>query len=69
MDIITSRFLNADLIRGVSLVPRPRPMPIIGPISGDTSIAPMITAVELTFRPTEASTIAHTRIQTFGPLK
>ena len=69
MDIITIRFLNADLMRGVSLVPMPRPMPMIGPMSGETSIAPMMTAVELTFSPTEASTMAQTRIHTFGPLK
>ena len=69
MDIITSRFLNADLMRAVSLVPSPSPIPMIGPMRGDTSIAPMITAVEFTFRPTAASTMAHTRIHTLGPLK
>ena len=53
---------------GMSLVPRARPMPIIGPINGDTSIAPIITAVELTFSPTEAMTMEKARIQTFGPL-
>ena len=44
-------------------------MPKIGPISGETSMAPIITAVELTLRPTEARTMAQTRIHTFGPLK
>ena len=66
---ITIRFLNADLISSVSSVPSPRPIPKIGPISGDTSIAPMITAVEFTLRPTDAKTMAHTRIHTLGPLK
>jgi hypothetical protein len=35
----------------------------MGPISGEISIAPMITAVELTFRPTEAMRMANTRAQ------
>ena len=43
------------------------PTPMIGPISGEMSIAPMMTAVEFTFRPTEAMTIENARIQTLGP--
>ena len=33
------------------------------------SIAPIITAVELTLRPTEAMMMEKARIHTFGPLK
>ena len=41
---------------------------MIGPMSGDTSMAPIITAVEFTLRPIEARNMANTRIQTFRPL-
>ena len=44
-------------------------MPMIGPIRGEMSIAPIITAVELTFSPTEAMIMENARIHTFGPLK
>ena len=46
----------------------PKPMPIIGPINGDISIAPIITAVELTFNPREATKIAKIKIHKFVPL-
>ena len=42
-------------------------MPIIGPMSGEMSIAPMMTAVELTFRPSEAMNMANTSIHKFEP--
>ena len=66
---ITAKFLSASLTRTVSLVPRPRPKPRIGPISGEMSIAPMITGMELRLRPTEAMTIAQARMNTLGPRK
>ena len=66
---ITIRFLRELRISWVSLVPRPRPNPMIGPISGEISIAPMMTGMELTFRPTDAMMMAVPRIQTFGPRK
>jgi hypothetical protein len=49
-------------------MPNPKPAPIIGPISGDISIAPMITAVEFTFRPIDATTIAQAKIHKLDPL-
>ena len=55
--------LNVD----ASLVPKPRPMPIIGPISGLMSMAPMTTAVELTLRPIEQMMMLNTRIQRLNP--
>ena len=64
---MTSRFFAADLRRSMSLVPSASPVPMIGPMSGDTSMAPMMTAVELTLRPTDARTMANARIQTLGP--
>jgi hypothetical protein len=52
-----------------SLIPRPNPIPIIGPIKGDINIAPIITAVEFTFSPSEAIKMAKIRIQRLVPLK
>lgn len=49
-------------------MPTPRPIPIIGPISGEMSIAPIITAVELTFNPREANRMAKIRIHSFVPV-
>ena len=66
---ITNRFLRASLMRVVSFTPKPRPIPMIGPIRGEISIAPMMTAVEFTFRPTDAMIIENARIQTLGPRK
>ena len=67
MATITNRFLKASLSRSRSFVPIARPTPMIGPISGEMSIAPMTTAVEFTFRPTEAMMMENARIHTFGP--
>ena len=53
----------------MSDVARPKPSPIIGPINGETSMAPMTTAVEFTFNPREQMNIAKTRIQRLVPLK
>ena len=44
-------------------------MPFMGPIRGDMSMAPMITAVELTLSPTDAMMMANIRIQRLVPLK
>ena len=39
-----------------------KPIPNIGPINGEISMAPTTTAVELTFKPIEAIIIEKTRI-------
>ena len=64
MDIptIRPRFLRELMMSFMSLVPKPRVAPKIGPISGETSMAPMITGIELTFSPTEAMTMANARM-------
>ena len=41
----------------------------MGPMSGEMSIAPIITAVELMLSPKEAINTAHIRIQRLAPLK
>ena len=48
--------------------PRPKPMPMIGPISGEMSIAPIITAVELVFNPSDAMKIANISTTILVPL-
>ena len=42
-------------------------MAIIGPISGEISIAPIITAVAFIFKPTEAIIMAHINIMKLAP--
>ena len=69
ISIITSMFLRDDLSRPVSFIPSPSPIPKIGPRRGEISIAPMMTGIEFTFRPTDAMMMENTRIHTFGPLK
>ena len=40
-----------------SLIPTPKPNPMIGPMSGEINIAPITTAVESTFNPMLAITM------------
>ncbi len=44
------------------------PIPNIGPIKGDISIAPITTALELTFNPIDAIRIENTNIHAVCPL-
>ena len=50
-------------------MPTDKPSPMIGPIKGEMSMAPITTAVELTFKPNEAMKIAKISTQRFVPLK
>ena len=50
-------------------MPTASPMPMIGPIRGDISMAPMITAVELTFSPNDAMKMAKISTHRLAPLK
>ena len=65
---MTRKFLRLSLSSLMSLVPSARPIPMIGPIRGEMSIAPIMTAVELMFSPTEAMITEKARIHTLGPL-
>ena len=49
-------------------MPNESPMPIIGPIRGEMSMAPIITAVEFTLSPIDAIKTEQTRIHTLAPL-
>ena len=50
-------------------MPTAKPIPMIGPIKGEMSMAPIITAVELIFKPNEAMKIAKISTQRFAPWK
>ena len=69
MSVATPKFLAARRRRSRSLMPMASPMPMIGPMRGDMSIAPMMTAVELTFSPSEAVKMAKMSTQRLAPLK
>ena len=60
--IITPKFNNDLLSVSMSFMPMDKPIPNIGPINGEISMAPITTAVELTFKPIEAIIIEKTRI-------
>lgn len=47
----------------------PKPMPIIGPINGDINMAPMMTAVEFTFKPSDATKMANISTHKLVPRK
>ena len=52
-----------------SAIPTANPIPMIGPISGEMSMAPIMTAVELTLSPKEATKIARISIHKGAPWK
>ena len=45
------------------------PIPRMGPINGEINMAPITTAVESAFKPTEATKIEQIKIQAVAPLK
>ena len=62
--------LMSDFLRvSISLTAMDIPIPKIGPIKGEISIAPMTTAVEFAFKPTEATKMEQIKIQAVAPLK
>ena len=60
-------FLRPLRRRGKSWMPMPRPMPIIGPMSGEISMAPITTGVLSVFRPREATNIAKMSVSNCVP--
>ena len=52
----------------ISFVAMERPTPKMGPIKGDISMAPITTAVELAFSPTEHTKIEQIKIHAVAPL-
>ncbi len=69
MSVATPKFFSDRFSRSRSLMPTARPMPMMGPMSGEMSMAPMMTAVELTFSPSEAMKMAKMSTQRLAPLK
>ena len=67
--IITPKLISDFLRVSISLIAIESPIPNMGPIRGEISIAPITTAVELAFNPTEATKIEQIRIQAVAPLK
>lgn len=65
--VATVKLYMAFHSNAISLMPIPRPMPMIGPIKGEISMAPIITAVEFTFKPSEATKMANMRIHKLVP--
>jgi hypothetical protein len=66
--VAIDKFLIAFFTSSKSLMPIPKPTPIIGPIKGEINIAPIITAVEFTFKPMEAIKMANIKVQRLAPL-
>ena len=52
----------------ISLMAIDSPIPRIGPINGEINMAPITTAVELAFKPIEATKIEQINIHTVAPL-
>ena len=63
------KLINDFLSVLISFKAKDIPIPKIGPISGEISIAPITTAVEFAFKPIEATKTAKIRIQAVAPLK
>ena len=64
-----NNYIKLFLKASRSVVAMPKPIPMIGPIIGETSMAPITTAAEFTFKPNEQIKIANTNIHKFVPLK
>ena len=68
INTIAIKFIDEFFNVSRSFVAIENPNPKIGPIRGEISIAPMTTAVESAFNPTEAIKIEHTRIHEVVPI-
>ncbi len=55
---ISIRLRNDIFNKSKSLMPKASPTPMIGPMMGETSMAPMMTAAESMFSPNEAIIVA-----------
>ena len=69
MSVATAKFFAARFNSSRSLVPTANPIPMIGPMRGEMSMAPIITAVELTFSPSDAMNMAKISTHRLAPLK
>ena len=67
MNVLIKYFFMDCLNKFKSAIPIANPIPMIGPINGEINIAPIITAVEFTFKPNEAINMAQMSIQRLAP--
>ncbi len=67
MSVATPKCLADRRSKSRSLMPTARPMPMMGPINGEMSMAPMMTAVELTFKPSDAIRMAKISTHRLAP--
>ena len=65
--IIVAKLINDFLNVSISLIAIDKPIPKIGPISGEINIAPITTAVELAFNPMDATKIEQIKIHAVAP--
>ena len=68
-ETITNKLIKDLFSVSISLIANDIPTPKIGPISGEINMAPITTAVELTFKPMEATKMAKINIQAVAPFK
>lgn len=61
-------FLRLCFKREKSCMPMLKPIPMIGPMSGEMSIAPIITGILLVLSPTDAMMIANIKTNSCDPL-
>ena len=66
--VVIRKLFNERFISSKSFRPTDKPTPMIGPINGEINMAPIITAVELTFNPSDAMKMAKIRIHKLAPL-
>lgn len=69
IDTMMRKFLSESLTNWLSRIPNPKPKPRMGAITGEISMAPMMTGMEFTLSPTDAMTMAHAKINTLAPRK
>ena len=66
--VVMRKLFKERFINSKSFSPTDNPTPIIGPINGEINMAPIITAVEFTFNPSDAMNMAKIRIHKLAPL-
>ena len=66
--VVIRKLFRERFISSKSFSPTDKPTPMIGPINGEINMAPIMTAVEFTFNPSDAIKMAKIRIHKLAPL-
>ena len=61
------RFRKDLFNRSSSKIPTERPIPVMGPMMGEINMAPIMTAVEFMFKPTDATMMAKAKTHRLTP--